>query len=354
MRKLALLIGVAALAAGLGAGSSWAVNSSTTIFVDPENGNDNGGTCGGQVNVGSPSNPPCATLNAALAIVAAGGQIVIESGGTFGPIYITQAVSIQGPADQSVSIVWSNTQPGCTGAAVGSCNGSAPATYAVDINAGSANTVKLRNLVINNGGGSNGAVHIGNNFGVALKDVNVRGGSGTIPQMVYANPSALTNTGGPVQLYFSGCDIAFSSSGGGVYVEPTVSVSALFQGGEVHNGAFGVKFDASVLPAGSSITAAVDNTEFFSFNNSAVTAKSVASAGAVHLLLARSSIVNTGSSAFNITGPASTGILFEDAITGNLVGVNVGGGGSAFGFANSEIFGNSTNVTGTITEQPLQ
>ena len=46
----------------------------------------------------------------------------------------------------------------------------------------------------------------------------------------------------------------------------------------------------------------------------------------VSQLLSRSTIVNTGSSAFNVNGANATGLLFKDTITGNAVGVAVGGG----------------------------
>jgi hypothetical protein len=46
--------------------------------------------------------------------------------------------------------------------------------------------------------------------------------------------------------------------------------------------------------------------------------------------------------------------LFRSTITGNQVGVGVSNGGTVYSLANNEIYGNGTNVNGTLTGQPLQ
>jgi hypothetical protein len=120
------------------------------LYIDPETGTDTG-DC--------PQTAPCATLNYALEEATAGDTITIEGGGSFGPIYLTQPITINGPADGTSSIVWSSAQPGCVGAIVGSCNGSANANYAVEIVATASSAVELNNLVIDNGAGTNGAMH---------------------------------------------------------------------------------------------------------------------------------------------------------------------------------------------------
>jgi hypothetical protein len=357
MRKL-VLVGTVLVAVGLGTASSFALASTaSTLFVDPESGVDTG-LC--------PQTAPCLTLNYALSQAAANASIFIEKGGTFGPIYLNEGVSIAGPADGSVVIQFaSSTAPGCM--AGQSCPSTA--TYAVDIDAGSSNIVKFKNVIISNGGGTNGAVHIGNNFGVAFKQVAFRGGSGTIPEMILVNPNALNGSGGPVQLYFANCDIGFSSSGGGLYIAPTVSVNVLFQGGEVHNSNFGIKADATAgpLPSGSSIQVATDATEFFSHSTGAVIAKTGSTPGAtggVHFVLTRSTILGTGSYAAYANGANASMILYEDTISGNFVGVDVANSGTMISMQNNEIFGNTTNCEvggalsacdgGTLTVQALQ
>jgi hypothetical protein len=357
MRKLTLLVACAAMSVALGSASSWAVTVGNSWYVDPENGTDQAG-CGGEsiangvtnepVGTNPPTTGPCQTLNQALANAASGDNIFIEKGGIFGPIYITGAIAINGPADNSAVIQWvAGTQPGCIGGAVGSCNGNANATYAVDVQAGSSNTVKIKNVIISNAGGSTGAIHIGNNFGVSFKQVAVRGGGGTIPEMININPTALNSSGGPVQVYFANCDIGFSPSGGGVYIAPTASVNVLFQGGEVHSSNFGIKADATAgpLPSGSSIQVATDATEFFSHSTGAVIAKTsptLGATGGVHFVLSRSTILGTGSYAAYANGANASMILYEDTISGNFVGVGVSNSGTVISMANNEIFGNTT------------
>jgi hypothetical protein len=198
----------------------------------------------------------------------------------------------------------------------------------------------------------NGAVHIASAFNVSFKDVVMRGGSGAIAQIMLVDSSQDSQ----LQLYFSNCDIGFSASGGGLLVAPVSAtpVYALFQGGEVHNGLFGLKFDASGLSAGTKIQAGVDNTKLFSFNNAAVTAKAV-TGGSTEVLLSRSILQNTGSSAFNVNGGNAVGLLFRDTITANQVGVGISNGATVYRFGNNEIFANGANVSGgSLTAAPAQ
>ena len=311
-------------------------------YVDPERGADSG-QC--------PQTAPCATLNYALSQAPSGGTINIVRGGTFGPIYIAQPIIINGPADGSAAIAWSSAQPGCVGGLAGSCNGNANANYAVEIAATESSAVQLNNLVIDNGAGTNGAMRVASASSVSLSGSVLNGGTGAIGQMVLVD----TSQGAMMELFFANCDVGFSTSGGGIFVAPggATPVYVSFEGGEVHDGMFGLKFDASALSPGSGIEASIDRTELFSFTNSGVTAKSTGD-GSANVLLARSTIQNTGSSAFNVFGANAVGQLFKDTVTGNAVGVAVGGGATAYSHGNNEIFGNSTNVTGSLTSQAVQ
>jgi hypothetical protein len=364
MRKILLLVAAAFVATSFGTAASWAAGNNW--YVDPESGTDSS-TCGGEslINaeptLNAATTGPCQSLNQALANATAGDSIFIEKGGTFGPILLNGNIAINGPADQSAVIEWvPSTAAGCIGATSCTVDGTASTapTYAIEMGSNTGATIKLKNVIISAGAtASAGAVKVGNIFGVAFKNVAIRGGSATLTngQMVTVTPSSLNSSSGPVQLYFANTDIGFSPNGGGLYIEPTVAVSMLFQNSEVHNANFGIKADASSLASGSNIQIAIDSTEFFSFNGSAVTAKSVTSGGGSHVLLARSSIVNTGGSAFNINGPGSFGVLFESAISSNQTGVAISNNGGVTGFGTSEIFGNTNNVTGgSIYEQPLQ
>ena len=316
---------------------------SAALYVDPENGTDSG-QC--------PQTAPCATLNYALSQASSGGTINIVRGGTFGPIYIAQPIIINGPADGSAAIAWSNAQPGCVGnSTFRSCNGNATANYAVEIAATESSAVQLNNLVIDNGAGMNGAMRVASASSVSLSGSVLRGGTGAIAQIMLVDSSQ----GAMMELFFAYCDVGFSSTGGGILVAPAgaTPVYVSFEGGEVHDGMFGLKFDASAMSPGSEIQASIDRTELFSFTNSGVTAKSTGD-GNANVLLARSTIQNTGSSAFNVFGANALGQLFKDTITGNAVGVAIGGSATAYSYGNNAIFGNSTNVTGSLTTQARQ
>ena len=90
-----------------------------------------------------------------------------------------------GREDRSAVITWTaSTLPGCIGGAPGTCNGSANAVNAVDVEAGASNTVKLKNIIVNGGSSTNPALHVGTAFNMSMTQVTLRGGSGTIPEIM--------------------------------------------------------------------------------------------------------------------------------------------------------------------------
>jgi hypothetical protein len=342
MRKIGLLTAFAMLAFAGAVAPSFAQAPNNAAYVDPKGGTDSG-TCGAQTN-------QCLTLNQALANLSSGGIVYIQSGGLFPPIYLTQNVSIVGPEDGSASILWSATAPGCVGGAPGSC-GLATANYAVEIAGTSSTTVKLSHLGINNGTGTNGAMKIGNAFNVRMNGLVLRGGSGTIPQILLVAPG----TGSNFQLIIAGGDIGYSSSGGGILMQPTGATPVAFSmhNSEVNNVKFGVKLDATLATAGTISNAAIDATHFSSFTGAAFTALATAG-GASHTLMSRSTILNAGAGAVNANGANAVTLLYQNVITGNLTGVNIANGATVFTFGNNDIFGNGTNVAGTLTATPQQ
>ena len=267
MKKFALLIGTAAVAMCLGTASSWAVvTGQSVLFVDPETGLNRNTTCG-QAGTGV-STGPCATLNQALANAANGASIFITRPGVFGPIIITGPINISGPPDGQAIIQWlASTVPGCVGGS--SCNGGSNATYAVDIQAGATNTVKLKNVIINANGTNAAAVHVNTAFGVSLTKVPLRCGAGTsTPEAMLVDSSQNSQ----LQLYFHDSDIGFCGGGGAILVAPTgtTPVRMNFNNSEVHNAQFGLTLNATGLTGTASIDVLVDSSQFFSFNNGAI------------------------------------------------------------------------------------
>jgi len=338
--RLGTLVGTLALAAAAAAIASEAPNN--TAYVDPKSGVDSG-SCGAPAT-------PCASLNQGLNNIAAGGSVFIVSGGTFGPVYLNGAVTIVGPADRSAVVMFlASTAPGCIGAAVGSC-GLPTANYALEVAASASDTIKLKNLVIDNAAGTNGAVKIGNAFNVSLDRVVVLGGSGTIAQMMLVAPE--TNT--QFQLFMSHCDIGFSTSGGAVLVRPLTGtgVEADVVASEFHNAKFGLKLDSTATLG--FVRAAVTDSEFFSFNGSGLALVGTGT-GFSFLHLGHSNVQNSGMFGVQVNGVDSQAVLDESRITRNHIGINAQGNPSIFTYGNSRIVTNALNcaVNGADTDCTL-
>ena len=337
MRKLALFVGSLAIALAVGAGSSSAVPFNV-VYVDAYQGFDSA-TCGA-----APQSPgttaPCATLNQALANSSAGGQIVIVHGNAFGPIYLTGSIAIVGPADSSFEIINSGAAPGCIGAAAGTC--AASTTAGVEIAAGPNDTIKLKDVIISGGSAGTNALKVHSAFGVALTGVKLRGGSSpNLTSMMLVDSSQ----GSQLQFYLHNSDIAFSAVGGAIVLTPTgaTPVRMNFNNSEVHNAAFGLQAISTGLTGTANIQVLVDSTQFFSFNNSAIAMASSASANGAAVSLTRSAITNTGGAALKANGAGAGGILYESAIIGNAVAVNVVNGAGVFSYQNNEILFNGVN-----------
>jgi hypothetical protein len=333
MRKFALFTGSLVIALAAGAGSSSALPFNV-VFVDAYQGFDSA-TCGAAPQ--SPgSTAPCATLNQALQNSVVGGSIVVVHGNAFGPIYLTGSIAISGPPDNSLQIVNSGAAPGCIGAAPGTC--AATTTAGIEVNAASTDQIKFKNLIASAGSSGSAAILIDAAGGVSMTGVVGRGGSspGT-GAIVTATPSS-----GNLQLYIHNCDIAFSKTMGGILLQPTGSANASveFSGGELHHAVYGLQINANSTTG--SLAGAFDSTQFFSFNNSAVTVNATGS-GLAHIVFSRSTIVNTGGAALRVNGANVQAEIYEDVFTGNGSGVNVVGGAQVVGFGNSAIFGNGTN-----------
>lgn len=337
MRKLALFIGSLAVTLAAGAGSSSALPFNV-VYVDAYNGFDSA-TCGGAGQTPG-TTAPCATLNQALQNSSPGGQIIVVHGNAFGPIYLTGSIAIVGPADSSFEIVNSGAAPGCIAAAAGTC--AASTTAGVEIVAGTTDTIKLKDVIISGGSGGTNALKVHSAFGVALAGVKLRGGSSaSLTSMMLVDSSQ----GSQLQFYLHNSDVAFSAVGGAIVLTPTgaTPVRMNFNKSEVHNATFGLQAISTGLTGTANIQVLVDDTQFFSFNNSAISVASSASANGAAVSLTRSAITNTGGAAFKANGAGAGGVLYESAIIGNATGVNVVNGAGVFSYQNNEIIFNGVN-----------
>jgi hypothetical protein len=337
MRKLALFMGSLAITMAAGAVSSSALPFNT-VYVDAYAGFDSA-TCGAAGQTPG-TTAPCATLNQALQNSSPGGQIVVVRGNAFGPIYLTGSIAIIGPADSSFEIANSGAAPGCIGAAPGTC--AASTTAGVEIVAGTSDVIKLKDVSISGGSSGTTALKVHSAFGVSLTGVKLRGGSSaSLTSMMLVDSSQ----GSQVQIYLHNSDVGFSSFGGGISVAPTgaTPIRMNINNSEVHNALFGLQAISTGLTGSANIQTLVDATQFFSFNNSAISVASSASANGAAVSLTRSAITNTGGAAFKANGAGASGILYESAITGNATGVSVVNGAGVFTYQNNEILFNGAN-----------
>jgi hypothetical protein len=320
----------------------------TPAYVDAQGGADSG-TC--------TLAAPCATLNFALNQISAGGQIIFLKPGVFGPIILTGKVAMSGISPSAdVQIVADPSLPaGCIGAAAGSCGTNHG--YAVEIAAGSSDTVKLSYLLLNAGPNGTGALKFTSGGKLQLTHSVYRGNSTTTSPIISLNPTNAGTT--QAQVYFSNSDIGFNNSttnAGAVECVPggQTSLKLHFNHVEVHNASYGIRTDGSNLTTPSATVATfISESEFFSFNNAAVNAFSTGGTGTVNAVFDTTRILNAGV-ALKANGAQSFVILTNNTVSGNSTGIQVVNGATVITSGNNTVFGNGTNVIGTLTPQALQ
>jgi parallel beta-helix repeat protein len=301
---------------------------------------------------------PCATLNFALQQIATGGSVVFLQAGVFGPVKLTGSVSITGidpnthvqiVADPSVSV-------GCMGGAPGSCGTNSG--YAVEIAAGVNDTVKVGYVVMNAGPSSGaGALLLSSGGKLQIAHDVFRGNATATGPIVALYPISVSAT--QSQVYFSNSDVGFNNSGanaGAVEVKPSGlnSLKLHFNHVEVHNASYGIRTDGSLLTSPSAIVATfISESEFFSFNNAAVNAFSTGGTGTVNAAFDTTRILNAAV-ALKANGPQSFVVLTNNTVSGNTIGIQVLNSANVNSSVNNTIFGNGTDVSGTINNQPLK
>lgn len=245
--------------------------------------------------VGDDVNPcsrtaPCKTFAGAISKTAAGGEIDVLDPGGFGTVTITKSITIDGGGTMASVL--------------------ASATNGINVNAGAADTVILRNLSINGAGTTLG-----------LNGINFLAGR----RLIIEN-CAIEN------FSVDAISIAPSTSG----AQTTISNSML------KASAFGVA--VSTANAAGPISVLVQNTSTVQNNNGGVTA--TAPSGKPGLSVFIDHLVST----YNNTGVLASGtgvvvMLGNSVIQGNANGVYQTGGGSVSSFKNNEISGNGNDGT---------
>ena len=315
-------------------------NSRSKTYVSARTGSDTG-PCS--------VTAPCATLNYALSVTGVGGQVTVLDGGLFGPIVITQSVTIDGYKSGSMQIMADpSAQVGCIGALPSAC-GLTNNGYAVEIAAGVNDSVKISHVFMAAGSSGGAGALMFTSGGTVQLSGNVYRGNDTATGPIVAlypnNPGT-----SEAQVDFSNSDVGFSN-GGAVLVAPSGSnnFNFKFDHMEVHNAAFGVTEDATGLTSGNKSRMVISESKFFSFSGSAVTVLTSpmpGTGGEADSALRRINIFNAGGAAINADGAQSQLVLSNSTITGNNIGLKSSNGAAIATSASNTIQGNGTNVSG--------
>jgi hypothetical protein len=323
------------------------VTGVANTFVSARNGTD-AGVC--------PVIAPCATLNYALSVTDTGGQVTIVDGGVFGPIVITQPVSIIGSKTDPVEIGADlSAQVGCIGALPASCglnnNG-----YAVEIATGPTDIVKISDVFLGAGlSGGVGALKFSSGGQIQLSRNVYRGNDTQTGPIIALYPNNPGTT--QAQVYFSNSDIGFNSNNanaGAIEVKPSGNTSLMlhFNHVEVHNASYGIRTDSSLLTDPLvNVTTAISESEFFSFANAAVNTFSTAGTGLTNAVFDAVRILNANI-AIKANGPQSTVMLTNSTVSGNGIGVQVQNGAHVYTPQSNTISGNGTDLSGSLSSAP--
>lgn len=268
---------------------------------------------------------PCATFQAALAQTTAGGEISVLGTADYGPMTITQAVSVVNGGGFEASIM---VPSGGTG---------------ITINARATDAVSLRGLTIE--GAGVGATGIQFNTGASLTIEN------TVIRNVTADgidfyPNA------PSSLSVSNLLVA-NNGNHGIYVYPQIgavsgTVRAVFNRVEVNNnsnsGIFlnGVNMTTGILFATVSESIAAGNKYGFEVNSR--TGPDVKPAA---LMVIGSVVTNNGTGLFAESGAIA---LTNSAVTGNTYGYHASGpSGPIYSFGNNNFGYNTSGNQGNLS-----
>jgi hypothetical protein len=297
-------------------------------------------------------------LNYALSVADAGGVITILDGGMFGPIIITQSITIEGAKADAAQIAADPVaQVGCIGALPSGC-GLTNNGFAVEIAAGATDTVMLDHTLMSAGLNGVGALKLTSGGQVQLSNDVLRGNDSATGPIVALYPNNPGTT--QAQVYLFNSDVGFNNgifaNAGAIEVKPSgnTSLNLDFKHVEVHNASYGIRTDSSLLsgPAISVVTA-ISQSVFFSFANAAVNTLSTSGAGLTNVVFSFVKIYNANV-AVMANGPQSIVILSNSTVAGNGTGVRPLNGATIFSSGNNTINGNGTDLTGTITNTPRQ
>jgi len=285
--------------------------------------------------VGDDANPcsrtaPCKTFAGAISKTAGGGEIDCLDPGGFGAVTITKSITLDcggGIGGQVGSILVSGT------------NG-------INVNAGTTDLIKIRNMTINGISKSTGPGLSGIKFSsggsLIVEHVGIFGMGGTSGSNggIDFEPSAASS------LNVSDVEIQYGL-GDGILLKPasTGSVIAnLNHASLLNNAGEGLRVDNANVASGAGTVASVRDSAFNSNAYGAlISAKTGTAPGTV--LMTGSSLAGNTVNGIYSNGVNATFSIGGTAITGNVTGMSAANSGKIRSFGDNYVFGNGTDGT---------
>jgi hypothetical protein len=279
--------------------------------------------------VGDDANPcsrtaPCKTFAGSISKTSAGGEINCIDAGGFGALTITKAIAI----------ICDNTEAGVL---VSGTNG-------FTVSAGATDVVLLKGLDIE--GIGTGLVGIQFNTGAALHVDNcvIRGfQAGTAVGINFA-PSA-ANSRLTVRNSYISENGTGTTTGGGIFIKPTGSGSALavIDHTTTANNITGIRADGTGPNAG--VKLSVNNSNSSGNAQGGVVSFTPSGGPSVITMVDNSTVSNNQGNGLNANG--GTLYVSRSIISGNLVSVASSNGGTLQSYGDNDILGNTTNTLPT-------
>ncbi|WP_051134156.1 right-handed parallel beta-helix repeat-containing protein [Methylocystis sp. ATCC 49242] len=298
----------------LGVAATPALALSPRVFVSGKGANAAG--CG--------TTAPCRTFQYALAMVSAGGEIVVMDSGDYGPVRITKSVSIVSDSGGVAGI----TQTG--------------AGAAIDVAAGVADKIVLRGLTVDGAGAAAYGLRVTSAASVDVTDCAFRN--------FRADGIHVNATGGPLSFSLSKVD-ASDNRASGMFVTGAYKITGRIADSNFDrngiNGFYALNYQAAAV-AGLMTQVAISGGEAHG-NAFGYRAESTVSTSPVHLTLD-----DVTASKNSTAGVSSVGNILETRIMKSVIAYNrVGARGVKLTSAKNNVFsGNTTDLAGALGAAP--
>ncbi|MGH8595768.1 MAG: right-handed parallel beta-helix repeat-containing protein [Gammaproteobacteria bacterium] len=260
---------------------------------------------------------PCRSFAFAFTRTAAGGEIDVLDQASYGPMLITNAISVV------------NDGVGVAAIEVAVGNG-------ITINAGASDSVRLRGLTIEGLGSGSDGIAFGSGGNLEIENCVIRNfrNSGIEIAPITSSSFSVSNT------------IASNNSNNGIVVGPDGSavVKGVLSNVTANNNSTGISVGGTLSTAAFLDVTVVDS-EFSNNSNVGVGVNSAGGAAATAVMLRNTVAMYNGTGLFAQNAILRVG---HSVITGNGFGVGTALGGTLTSYGDNDINGNTNNNTGVL------